>query len=160
MREACNQGEGDNEGPRKYTFFLLDKQMGSWGNFFWYPTKKALLKALEKDLVGFLFSEDGDEEEEVNAFMAAIAQIISNTPETQHFSEGMRKRIDELMTYSWHIPYIGTYENLLTSKNEWETEIRARFRGEDEDLSEAEQQAPIGKDEREAFDEFVTQPFE
>jgi hypothetical protein len=102
---------------------------------------------------------------EIDAFLERISNILSDSSETLQLSEGMRKKLDKLMTYSWHIPYIGSYENLLTSTSEWERELRGRFRTEhldwyEEEIGEEKEQAPIRKDEREAFDEFVTQPFE
>jgi hypothetical protein len=166
MREASYQGEGPNEGPKKYTFYLLDKQMGGFGVFFWYKTKKTMLKALAEDLVGFMHTPEGSDEGQAEEFVRKVSDMITSTPETLHFSEGMRKKINALMTDPWCISYIGTYENVLTGMNEWERQLRAAFREKQADpedggkMSKTKYEAPIGRHERRAFDEFATHPFD
>jgi len=161
MRKACYQSDGvRNEGPKKYTFFLLDKQMGGGGHFYWYRTKRGLTEALKHDLVGFIFTSEGSDSKEVDELLARICKVIDAASKDELLSEDLRAKIDRLLIEPWHGPFIGTYESLLKAKGAWQLQLRGRFRQESDIAADDSNTKPISKAELEAFSKFVSQPFE
>lgn len=102
---------------KNYIFFIEPLVPFDNGVFMSFESEKELLSALENELVLFCNGVDFDEnvqEEMINIFPDSVEKIDE-------------KKINELLI-GWHLGYVGTVEDLITSMKESPRWFRKQYR--------------------------------
>lgn len=144
--------------PRKKTFgyFSSDDWPGGAGMFHWFDSEEALIQGITQDLPTAVGDMDGDELAE---YLAELAAVVAKFPPGSRMGAACFAALQEALSGFQSLDWIGTFDDLCKSSDEWPAEVRSNFREfSDEDADESEEDdldhsaRPIEPDE---VDEFV-----
>jgi hypothetical protein len=155
--------DAQDRNPMEFTFgFYIEDNytQSTGGSFFWYKTENEMQKALQNDLID-AFS-DGTSEDiksaktEIASLMEKSSPIIADA---DHLLNSLNTFLAEI---ELRLQFLGSFEDLCKSKNEWSKYLREEFREgflEDleEDVSSKKLQSSIKKSEQDDFAEFVSE---
>jgi hypothetical protein len=145
--------------PQKspFGYFSSDDWPGGAGMFHWYDSAEALMHGIAQDLPTAVGDMDGDELAE---YLAELAAVVAKFPPGSRVSAECFAALQEALSGFQSLQWMGTFEELRKSSDEWPAEVRSNFRDfSDEDADESEEDdldhnaRPIELDE---VDEFVT----
>jgi hypothetical protein len=143
-----------------FGFYIEDTHKGSvGGGFFWFKTEKELQYAIQNDLID-MFSEGSNDD--IKAVKAEISDLIKQiTPHADNGDYLLNSLNILLREIELRLQFIGSFEELCKSKNEWSKYFREAYREECfediEDISSKKLQSSIKKHEQEDFAEFVAE---
>lgn len=143
--------------PRKnpFGYFSSDDWPGGAGMFHWYDSEEALLRGMTQDLPAAVGDMDSDELAEYLAELAAVAERF---PPGSRMGAECFAALQESLGGFQSLQWMGTFDDLCKSSDEWPAEVRSNFREfSDEDADESEEDdldhkaRPIEPDEADEF---------
>jgi len=152
INEACDEAVARD--PRKFPFgvYAGDSWMGGARVFSWFKDLPGLVHFLTDVAPGIYIDPESDTEEYLQC-RAKLRELLAAVDRVDQFDEALIDRLNEQIS-DQTITWIGTLDDLRSSKAEWCRELRESFREHDvEDPSDG----PITDDELEDFLEMLTE---
>jgi hypothetical protein len=122
---------------------------GGIGMFTWFPDRKSMLDFIANTLPYFPPGQSDLNPDEIAGNTATVVEKLRLG--TISDLDGIKELNGVLVTCS-QLEWIGTVNDLLTGNHPYAVHVREAFREDDEEEAE---EAPIGKDEKEDFFEFL-----
>ena len=122
-----------------------------------HHSERELVRGITQDLPTAVGDMDGDERAE---YLADLAAVVAKFPPRSRMGAACFAALQEALSGFQSLDWIGTFDDLCKSSDEWSAEVRSNFRElSDENADESEEDdldrnaRPLEPDE---FDEFVT----
>ena len=161
LPNSLEDAQGRNPLEFPFGFYIEDNYAQSaGGSFFWYKTEQEMQRAIQNDLIDSLSDGTSDDIKSVKAEIISLMERSSPIiADADHLLNGLNTFLGEI---ELRLQFMGSFEDLCKSKNEWCKYLREEFREgylEDleEDVSSKKLQSSIKKIEQEDFAEFVSE---
>ena len=160
LQNSLDEAQGRNPLEFPFGFYIEDDhEQSAGGSFFWYKTEKEQQQAIQNDFINMLFEGASDD---IAAVKAEIARLIERGPNAE--GDDLLNNLNlVLREIELRLQFIGTFDDLCKSKNEWAKYFRESYREEClddiEDISAKKLQSSIKKTELDDFAEFVADYF-
>ena len=161
LKNSLDEAQGRNPLEYPFGFYIEDDhEQSAGGSFFWYKTEKEMQQAIQNDFINALFEGASDDMAAVKAEIARlIEQSIPNT-EGDDLLNNLNLVLREI---ELRLQFMGSFDDLCKSKNEWAKYFRESYReeylGDIEDISSKKLQSSIKKTEQDDFADFVADYF-
>lgn len=124
--------------PRQNNFgyFSSDDLPFGAGMFHWFDSEEALIQGITQDLPTAVGDMDGDELAE---YLAELAAVVAKFPPGSRTGAACFTALQEALSGVQSLDWIGTFDDLCKSSDEWSAEVRSNFRefsDEDDELNE------------------------
>ncbi len=154
---SLEDAQGRNPLEFPFGFYIEDDyEQSSGGSFFWYKAEKERQHAIQHDLIDELFEGNNDDIQALKAEMAAIIEEYK-AGESDDLLNSLNKILGDIDV---QLQFIGTFEELCKSKNEWPKYFREFYREEYlediEDIPSKKLQSSIKKAEQHDFADYVS----
>jgi len=155
LLNSLDDAQGRNPIEFPFGFYIEDNQQDTnGGSFFWYMTKNELQDAIRNDLIDAL--TDG-QSSDIQYVKDEIAELFESS-EDDDLINHLNVILAEL---ELRLQFLGSFEELCKSKDEWAKYFRESYREECfediEDMPTKKLQSPIKYSEQEDFAEFVAE---
>jgi hypothetical protein len=153
-----NEAQGRNPLEFPFGFYMEDDHAQSaGGSFFWYKTEKAMQQSIQNDFINALSDGASDD---IAAVKAEIASLIKESGPNAKGDDLVNSLNLFLRAIELRLQFIGSFDNLCKSKNEWVKYFRESYREEClddiDDISSKKLQRSIKKTEQDDFADFVS----
>jgi hypothetical protein len=161
LPNSIEDAQGRNPIEFPFGFFIEDHYAQSDGGcFFWYKTEIEMQQAIQNDLIDALSDGTNDDIKSVKTEIASLMEKSSPIiADADHLLNALNTFLDEI---ELRLQFLGSFEDLCKSKNDWCKYLREEFREGyqeelEEDVSSKKLQSSIKKSEQEDFAEFVSE---
>ena len=142
---------GDHD-PREYPFGYFSRDELGVGVFRWFATPEDALRGYATELIQYLYADERGEarREELRSEFASALKEGTTLADLQ-------TRLNELTGNDSALDWYGTFQQLLTSQDEFASDIRERFLYDRDEEGDNEPSAPfaIPEDDIDDFVEYV-----
>ena len=161
LKNPLDEAQGRNPLEFPFGFYIEDDhEQSAGGSFFWYKTEKEMQQTIQNDFINMLFEGDSDD---IAAVKAEIARLIEQSPPHAEGDDLLNNLNLVLREIELRLQFMGTFDDLCKSKNEWAKYFRESYREEClddiEDISSKKLQSSIKRTEQDDFAEFVADYF-
>ncbi|MEY3760100.1 MAG: hypothetical protein RIR39_1591 [Pseudomonadota bacterium] len=161
LKSSLDEAQGRNPLEFPFGFYIEDDhEQSAGGSFFWYKTEKELQQAIQNDFINALFEGASDD---MAAVKAEIARLIEPSPPNADGDDLLNNLNLVLREIELRLQFMGSFDDLCKSKNEWAKYFRESYREEClddiEDISSKKLQSSIKKTEQDDFADFVADYF-
>jgi hypothetical protein len=155
VTKACEAAAARD--PRKFPFgvYAGDSWAGGAYMFAWFKDLTGLIHFLT-DLAPGVYIDPKSETDEYLQCRTQLRELLAAVDRVDQFDEALINKLNEEVS-DQTIAWIGTLDNLGSSKAEWCRELRESFREHDTEDGEDPSDGPITDDELEDFLEMLTE---
>jgi hypothetical protein len=158
---SLDDAQGRNPLEFPFGFYIEDDhEQSAGGSFFWYKTEKEMQQAIKNDFINVLFNGASDD---IAAVKAEIARFIEQSTPHAEGDDLLNSLNLVLREIELRLQFMGSFDDLCKSKNEWAKYFRESYREECfddiEDISSKKLQSSIKKSEQDDFADFVSDYF-
>jgi len=161
LQNSLDEAQGRNPLEFPFGFYIEDDhEQSAGGSFPRYKTEKEMQQAIQNDFINALSEGASDD---IAAVKAEIASLIEqSTPNTE--GDDLLNSLNLfLREIELRLQFMGSFDDLCKSKNEWVKYFRESYREEClddiEDISSKKLQSSIKKSEQDDFADFVADYF-
>ncbi len=163
LLNSLEEAQGRNPLEFPFGFYLEDDHKDSaGGSFFWYKSLAELQSAIQNDLIEALSEGSSEDIQAVKKEIAVlIEQSVSSGDDVDSLLNSLNVFLAEI---ELRLQFMGSFEDLCKSKNEWSRYFRESYREEClediediEDMSSKKLQSSIKKTDQDDFAEFVAE---
>ena len=141
-------GEHD---PRQHPYGYFSRDVLGVGSFRWFPTAEDSVRGYATELIQYLFA-DADENGEV--VREQLRTVFARALREGKTLTDLQGQLNELTGDESALDWYGTFQQLLTSEDEFASEVRESFLYNQDDEEDSEPTAPFAIPEGE-IDKFV-----
>jgi len=156
LLNSLEEAQGRNPLEFPFGFYIEDDhKQSNGGSFFWYESNIDLQHAIHNDLIDAL--TDG-QASDILAVKNEMTELFENNDDSEDLLNHLNVILAEL---ELRLQFMGSFEELCKSKDEWTKFFRESYREEClediEDIPTKELQSSIKKSEQDDFAEFVAE---
>jgi len=156
LLNSLEDAQGRNPLEFPFGFYIEDDhEQSNGGSFFWYTSNKELQHAIRNDLIDALTEGQSNDIQDVKN---EIADLFESTDNADDLLNNLNVILAEL---ELQLQFLGSFEQLCKSKDEWPKFFRESYREEClddiEDIPTKKLQSSIKSSEQADFAEFVSE---
>ncbi|MDD1626450.1 MAG: hypothetical protein LUQ26_03110 [Methylococcaceae bacterium] len=158
LLNSLDEAQGRNPLEFPFGFYIEDDhEQSAGGSFFWYKTEKDMQQAIQNDFINALSDGASDD---IAAVKAEIARLIEQSTPNAEGNDLLNSLNLFLREIELRLQFMGSFDDLCKSKNEWAKYFREFYREEClddiDDISSKKLQSSIKKSEQDDFADFVS----